>query len=237
MLPPDWQEQLAAVIRGAAEPDLSWFACGLTLSPQEQVGVYQEQYRLRLWDALVEEVPGLRWLLGDRAQEVLWAYLDACPPRSWTLNRVADRLAGWLRDAGHPQAWVDMAVLDAAVAASFDAADGRPLTPEALTLDLSLTPHVRLLELRHTVHLVRSAALERREVPALEARDLRLVVFRRGHGVRHAEAEDGAWALLRAIEAGTPLVEALGGLEPEDGAKVAGWFQGFAEAGWVGPRG
>src|SRR5688500_11772041 len=114
-LPSDWQVVMAEMVRGAAPADGARFAGGPVLGPSEQIGIYREQYRLRMWDAFVEEIPGLRVLLGDDLERVVWGYLADCPPDSWTLARITNRLPGWLEAHGAPAAHVDMARLDAAV--------------------------------------------------------------------------------------------------------------------------
>lgn len=240
-LPADWREQMGAWIRGAAEPDPSWFGGGPGLGPAAQIAIYQEQYRLRIYDALVEDILGLFPLLGDRAEEVLWDYLRECPPHTWTLNRIADRLPGWLAAQQADPEWVDMAALDVAVAASFEAAAGTPLSPADLATlpPLRLAPHVQLLRLSASVHRKRSAALTGQEVPPLEKGLFYLVVFRRETGVRHMEVAEGLWKLLKAVDEGTPLATALEDVvvqSPELIPEIGGWFQLIGETGWMQRR-
>ena len=64
VLPPDWQARMVAMIRGAEPLEPDWFTGGPVLGPAEQIGVYRDQYRLRMWNTLVDEVPGTLALLG-----------------------------------------------------------------------------------------------------------------------------------------------------------------------------
>ena len=148
-------------IRGAAPPDPSWFRGGPVLGPAAQIGIYQEQFRLRFLDAVRVEIPGLAHLLGEDAETLIFDYLAAHPPNCWTLNRVADPLVGWLRSRGAPTEQIEMASLDHAVSAGFEAAEGQTPRPEALAgmPALTLQPHVHLLEVRHDVHAYRSAVI------------------------------------------------------------------------------
>jgi hypothetical protein len=230
---------MVEMIRGSAPLDGEWFAGGPALTPLQQIGIYKEQYRLRIYDALLEEIPGTAYLLGDDAETVLWRYLDAHPSTSFTLNALARSLPGWLEADGASDAVVDMARLDDAVGRGFEAAEGVPLAPEDLAGDpvLVLAPPVSLVRLRTNVHLVRSAVVSKQEPGPWERRDVPLVVFRRELKMRHLEVEPWAWALLDAFRAPTAVSVALealvaGGADPDAlMGKLGGWFQLFAERG------
>lgn len=240
-LPADFTARMVEMIRGAAPADDAWFAGGPILSPAEQLEVYREQYRLRMWDALWEEIPGVRHLLGDGLDDVVWGYLADCPPRTWTLGDIADRLADWLAARGAPEAHVDMARLDRAVMKGFVAADGVTPTAEALATmpPLRLQPHVTLLRLRANVHEVRSAVVSGAPPPALAAGDFPVVIFRRDLRMRHAEVEPGAFAVLEALSGGATVDRAVEaalavvGDVPALVAKLPVWFRFFGERGLV----
>ena len=237
-LPPDWQERMVEMIRGAEPLRDDWFAGGPVCSPMQQIEIYRDQYRLRLVDALLEEIPGLRHLLDDGGEELLWRYLLDRPSTSWTLNRIADRLPGWLERQEVAQHWIEMAYLDRAVQKGFEAACGTPIDPAALLTmpALRLQPHVSLLRLSHNVHEIRSAALSGDEPPPLRPGDFPLVVFRRQLGMRHWVMPLGAWGILDGLADGLQVGAALDrvfarGLASAEvlGVEVAGWFKDFAE--------
>lgn len=238
-LPQDWQSRMVEMIRGTAPLDATWFAGGPALDPQRQIQVYRDQYRMRLLDALIEEVPGLCALLSpEERDELLLAYLREHPSRTWTLNRVADPLAGWLEARGAPLAQVEMARLDRAVQQGFEAADEAPLRPEDLAElpPLRLQAHVSLLRLQHSVHRVRAAVLTGEPPPELETGDFPVVVFRRNLKMRHWEAPAGAWAILKGLDEGLDVGGAIEGawarglLDPARvAADVQDWFRAFAE--------
>lgn len=241
---------MVEMIRGAAPADGSWFAGGVVLGPDDQIAVYREQFRMRMWDALVDDVAGLHHLLGAPAyhdaedDHPYWRYLADHPPDSWTLARIADHLADWLAKDGAPAEQVEMARLDAAVQHGFTAADGHTPRPEELQavlggadLRLALQPHVRLLRFTRGVQRVRSALLSGAEVPALVEGDFRLAVFRVERQMRHLECEPGEWALLDAFSAGADLGGALEAALAETGdaavlgQRLGAWFQRFTERG------
>jgi hypothetical protein len=237
-MPADWQERMVEMIRGAEDLSPAWFTGGPVLSPLEQISVYRRQWNLRIYDAIIEEIPGLHRLLGDDADEVIRAYMLDCPPSSWTLNRIADRLPEWLEGRGAPTVQREMVSLDLAVQAGFDAACGTTIQPEELASmpPLRLQPHVTLLRFTHNVHWIRSRGTRDQEVPEIEAGDYPVVVFRRGIKMRHWEMSLGAWGILAGIDSGLGVEGAIeqafdsGWLDPENlAANIQQWFVDYAE--------
>jgi hypothetical protein len=240
VLPAEWRRDMVDMIRGAAPLSGAWFRGGPGCTPEQQIGIYRDQYRLRLLGAVKQEALGLKHLLGEEADEVLWRFVLAHPSKTWTLDRIAGGLPEWLRDQpeGTPER-VDMARLDAAVQRGFTASEGNVLTPDQILsgpVRLTLAPHVGLLRLRTTVHETRSALMTGAQPPAVREEPVHLVVFRRGIKMRHWAVSAAELVLLEAIARGLPLAEAIE--EPVrtgaiDGvtlaAEIGGWFEAFAE--------
>lgn len=240
-LPDDWRERVVAMIRGAAPLDAALFRGGPALSPVEQIGVYRDQYRLRLGDAVREEIPGLLRLWGDRADERIAAYLLASPSHTFTLDRVAFALPGWLEQSGAPDVEVDMARLDVAVTQCFTASDPRRIQTVDLGSRLVVQPPVRRLRLGWTVHRVRAAVTAGEPVPAPERQDVPLVVFRPNLRVRHLALPLAGWRLLGAFDTPRTPAEAIeqiveAGVDPNELAPhLTEWFRVFAEGAILGP--
>lgn len=245
MLPSDWRDRVTAMVAGKQPLSGELFAGGPVLSPVEQIGVYANQYRLRIYGALEEEVIGLRALLGDQLEVTLWRYLDDCPSTSWTLERIANGLEDWLRAQGAPVAQIEMAALDRAVQRGFIAGDPSPLTAEQLASlpPLKLSPPTQLLRLTTNVHDVRSAVRSGEAVALQTGLDVPLVVFRQGRVLQTLVLEPAAFALLTAFRDGLDVGSALeklvldGLAEPEDlASQVQRWFRDFAAHGLVEVR-
>ncbi len=239
-LPPDWQGSLLEMIRGAAPLNGALFAGSETLSGEEQVGVYAQQFRLRIRPALHQDAPGLAALVGPEIEPLFEQYLADCPPRSWSLDHLADRLEAWLAQRGAPLAHQEMARLDHAVQEIFFAAEPVPLDPAALggMPDLVTSPAVQLLTLQQSVHHFRAQALGGQAADPLIQGPFHVIVYRKGRRVRHLEVEPACFALLEHIELG--LEQAVGrvlaeGLctETELGERIADWFKLFAQRGLV----
>ncbi len=224
---------MVAMIRGQAPLEGAWFTGGPVLSGEQQIAVYRQQYRLRMWNTLVGEIPGLVALLGDRASDVLWAYLDACPPQSWTLAHLAVQLPGWLASQDAPVEQVELAWVDVAVNRGFTAGEGHDVDPALLSAAprLRLQPHVSLRRLTRDVHRWRAQAAGDVEPSPLQAGDFPLVLYRRERRMRHRVLPGPWFELLSAFGAGRGLGEVLqqvvaGGVDPEWlASQLTGWFR------------
>lgn len=154
----DFQRTLAAHIRHGAAVPPGRVADGPVYAADRRVAVYHDAYRLRLAEALGEDFPLLRGLLGEAAfGRLTRRYLAACPSRSWTLRDLGRGLPRFLarRPALRATATFEWALLDA-----FDAADGRTLTVADLgavspqqfaRLRFAVAPGVQVLRLRWNV--------------------------------------------------------------------------------------
>jgi Putative DNA-binding domain len=139
------------------------------LTAFERLELYNRQYWFRILDALSDDFPGLRGVIGDtRFNKIAQAYLADCPSRSFTMRNLGDRLDAWLsrhpRYAGKRQKLaLDMIRLEWAEIEAFDGLALPPVTLDSLTnsaagshldpseLRLRLQPYVRLLSLRYPV--------------------------------------------------------------------------------------
>ena len=133
------------------------------LTSFERLEIYNRQYWFRILDALSDDFPGLRAVLGDRRFDKLARhYLTDCPSRSFTMRDLGSQLQSWLRKhpeyaPGRVQLALDMVRLEWAEIEVFDAAALAPLTAAALAgidaakLRLRLQPYIRLLDLQYPV--------------------------------------------------------------------------------------
>jgi hypothetical protein len=133
------------------------------LTSFERLEIYNRQYWFRVLDALSDDFPGLRAVLGDRKFDALSKhYLTDCPSRSFTMRNIGSQLESWLREhpkyaAGRLQLAFDMIRLEWAEIEVFDGASAPPVTAAALVgadpakLRLRLQPYMRLLDLHYPV--------------------------------------------------------------------------------------
>jgi len=257
------QRALADVLRGAtsvaADPESSALAEGIAsgnerLTPAMQVDIYREQFFLRHLDVLREDFRSLAHLLGDDAFESLAkAYLQAFPPRSFTLRDLGKDLSGFVasvRPWADDTLLADLACVEWAFVEAFDA-------PSAPALDLAsvanvpeeawpaarvvLQPSVQRVSLRHAAHDYRLAIRNDEAVSGPpEARPSCVVVFRGPKALECLELEAEAYALLDELAGGTPLGEACERVaavssvtEEAFQEKVGAWFQQWTALGLI----
>jgi hypothetical protein len=132
------------------------------LSAFERLEIYNRVYWFRLLSSFMEDFPGLRAILGDRAFEKLaTAYLYELPSESFTLRNLGSRLEAWLRKnpkytPKSPRLALDMVRLEWADIDVFDQGELPKLTAEDLSRlgedpVFHFQPYIRLLDLAYPV--------------------------------------------------------------------------------------
>jgi hypothetical protein len=168
------------------------------LSAFERLELYNRQYWYRLLDALADDFPALRAVLGpQRFESFSIAYLKDHPSRSFSLRNLGSNLVAWM--AEHPEQAGrryrlarDIARLEWAFVEAFDNAENKPLTMEQIRglsgeSKLALQPHVRLLTLDHSAVDLVLALHSRQRRDSSEA------------GVRHDDSENASGAPLPRV--------------------------------------
>jgi hypothetical protein len=229
------------------------------LSPVEQLEIYREQFWLRHTSSLVEDFPGLGGILGQADWERLAEqYLSQVTLDSYTLRDLGQQLPALIRRAEwlpHQALCLDMARLELAYVAAFDAPDSGPLAPERLAAIpeeslgaavLVLAPSVQLLEvgyavadLRRRLRASESGDANSAPVPIPEPRPQCLVVYRRELRLWDMPVSPVAYAFLCALARGEPLGAAAeraastAEAEAELGASLGAWLQEWTTKGLI----
>lgn len=204
------------------------------LAPQERLAIYAGMYWSRILDVLRQDFARTAELLDeDVFTASARAYIAARPSRHPSIARVGEAFADFLsRRPGIPPVACDLARLEWAQIAAFDAADAAPLRladlaalPVAQWAKLRLTtvPSLALLELRWPVQdlLVPGAAPPDAPAPSV------LRVWRRGHRVFHATVDATEAAALGLVRAGASFGEIAEqcGDAAEAAALLARWLE------------
>jgi Putative DNA-binding domain len=141
-----------------------------------RLGVYSNAYRIRLADALGDNMPNLRTFLGEEAfQAIASRYIDEHPSQFASIRWFGDRLAHELERSHPGQPWIaELARWEWALAASFDAQDAPTVGIESLAavapgdwgdLRLEFHPSVQLLELRSNAQALFKAFADEQSPP------------------------------------------------------------------------
>ncbi len=230
------------------------------VTPAEQVDIYRRQFWLRHDDALLDDYPGLRHIIGEDAWDALVpAYLAAHPPTFVSLRDLGHAMATFVDawtgiPAGREDIARSMTRYERPFVDVFDGAEPPPLSVERLAAlrpedweraRLVLSPLVVRLPVSHPVHVLRKAVrggTVESEYPELPpARAMTLALFRKDLIVCFEELSPDQAALLDALGSGAPLVAACGlvaeGKSPDEAAALAanvgGWFRSWASSGFI----
>lgn len=223
-----------------------------SLSAAERVDVYHGMYLVRMVEAMEADYPALRHFLGEAAFfDLVRDYVQRHPSRSYTLNRLGDRLPLFLRDEpGRNDAafLAELARAELAVTEVFDEQASPTLDAEALRrvpppalgrARLRPIRALRLLSLQYSVIGHLRSARDGSAVPRPRRRRTHLAVYRRDYTVRYQELSGDEHALLAALAGGTPLGEAVSAAalrlrasRRED--SVFRWFRAWVAEGLFG---
>jgi hypothetical protein len=196
-----------------------------------RLGVYRHAYRARLAEALADNFEILARALGDEAFAALAdAYITAYPSSRPSIRWFGHRLADFMTtsvvqeaDLVPHAAFVDLARMDWALRAAFDAADAPTLGREALAgrapedfaaLRLAAHPSVQQLRLDWAIEAAWRALREHDpdgdtepELPAPEELPHTLLVWRRGLDTLWRSVEPAEASLLQGLAVGETFGE------------------------------
>ena len=209
------------------------------LTSFERLEIYNRQYWFRVIDAVSEDFPALRAVLGgERFDSLVLAYLRENPSTSFTLRNLGARLPAWLASypelAGSQHALaLDVARLEWAYIEAFDGASLVPLGWEDFARlgrdsTLRLQPHLQLLDLQYPVDdvvlavhkvtpaidIVSNAVSERRQssevtLPEVSKSNVYLAVHRFEESVYYRRIEREEFLLLTDLRDGDSIATAI----------------------------
>jgi hypothetical protein len=186
---------------------------------EQRLNIYQSAYTARLLEVLQNLFPCTRFAVGDELFATFAAgFLQAYPPSSYTLARLADKLADYL-ETTRPADWgafvVELVRLEQAIDRVFDAPGPETLPPFALpaspddSLRLQLIPGFELHQFSYPVSEFYSAWKAGREAAWPKPSEQFTALLRRDYIVRRYELTAGQHAVLAAIRSGAVLEEAI----------------------------
>lgn len=194
-----------------------------TLDPVQRVAIYHSMYLLRMVEALETDYPGLHHFLGDATfRDLVQAYVQEHPSRSYTLNRLGDHLPEYVREATglrRRDFCHDLARLELAVSQVFDAPETPPLSEaEIAAVPAEAWEHarlepvaaLRLLAFRYPVNeYLTSVRDEDHDHPPARRKDSWAAIYRRDYAVWRLDLTRDAHDLLGDLVGGMRLGAAV----------------------------
>lgn len=211
-------------------------AAGPCAGAARRLGVYADAYRLRLVEALGNDYPALRAVLGEaRFDQAMREFIAAHPSRHTNLRWYGGDLARFLARAPR---WrrrpllAELARFEWALGLAFDAADAPLASAEDAArvppaewprMQLRLQPSVQLLALRSNAPQVWRSAIGGGKAPAAKRRRSRTawLVWRKGHEPFYRALAPAEARALGAAARGCDFASIAGGLRRHVGAKAA----------------
>jgi hypothetical protein len=204
------------------------------LSSFERHEIYAHSYWSRVLDALSEDFPGVRALLGAKQFDRLRrSYLADFPSESFTMRDLGKRLVQWMEmnpvmaGANYVIA-LEMAKLEWAEIESFDAAEYGRLSPDDIAAidpdsSLQIQPHLRMVEAGHEVDTllleIRESAKRNGGVPravsanrikcAKSATPVYLAIHRFELVVHYKRLDAEMFRLVNTLAKGVSIVDAV----------------------------
>jgi len=193
-----------------------------TLDSYERIGIYRDMYLARLREALASDYPALVHYLGDDAfTQLVSGYVQRHPSKSYTLNRLGDRLPEYVRSArglSRREFLYDLARLELAMSQLFDAPESPVLKPKAIanvppeaweTARLKPIEAFRLLAFQYPVSAYLKSVRDHTPHPSTRRKNNWVVIFRKNYTLRRLDLALPAYQLLRVLASGVPLGKAV----------------------------
>jgi hypothetical protein len=188
-------------------------------SAAERLAIYSHAYFARLLEVLRELLPCTRFAVGDELfDRFAVGYLQAHPPRSYTLARLADRFLDYL-DATRPADWgqfvVELVRLELAIDRLFDCPGPEGLPPLEIpsnaneALRLKLVPGFELHTFHYPVSDYYTSWKGGQQPPWPEPNDQFVALLRRDYVVRRYELTALQHDVLQNVSRGWRLDDAL----------------------------
>lgn len=219
-----------------------WIRAKNAFAPHEQLAVYANAYRYRLYDAVAEDYPVLRHYLTDKIfSDLIWAFVEEVLPDHFNIGRFALKLPAFIQQALPDDAFAHaMCQLETTVAQMTDPTETQPLdeadiqglTAETL-LDLTLYPRqaLALMQFDQQVNAYYQSVMDDQtpDEPLHEA--VYLAVFRHEDVVWRMELEAQEFGLLSKLFSGASIGETLADVEEDAQYKITEYFSKWMRNG------
>ncbi len=236
-----------AILLGAklnSNPD-SWIRAKEKFAPAEQLAVYVNAYRYRLYDVTAEDYPVLQYYLGNKAfAKLINDFVNEAQSDHYNIGRYPAKLPDMLKDdaIGFELATLENAIVqlgDPEETIALEPPHLAGMTPEKL-MEHILYPRtaLKLFAFSHDINNYYIAVKEETSPPPPAVKETFVAVFRHDDVVWRMELEENEYRLLQKLFAGLPIGEALAELQkelalPEDelSGQISNWFSRWMRNG------
>jgi hypothetical protein len=202
-----------------------------------RLAIYRDMYPIRMHEAMAVDYPAMMKFLGEHDfNHLVDHYTEHHPSQSYTLNRLGDSFAAFLKD--RDPFLSDLARLELAMTQVFDEEESPELDPSAFgsigpDTRLKTRPAVRIAAFDYPVNDFFQSFRDDEELVEPEPRKSWTAFYRRDYGVFRLELEEKAYDFLSALMDGATIVEAIDATGAAQDELFA-WFRDWSEAGIFG---
>jgi uncharacterized protein (UPF0276 family) len=212
-----------------------WIRAKNAFAPHEQLAVYANAYRYRLYDVVAEDYPVLQhYLTAQPFSELIRAFVETVLPDHFNIGRFALKLPGFIQTFLPGDAFAHaLCQLETTVAQMTDPAETEPLDESHLQgltadsiLDLTLYPRqaLRLMSFEYQVNAYYQAVMDEEESPVPCHAPEYLAVFRHEDVVWRMALEPAEFALLSELFGGATIGEALADRDDTESQAITSYF-------------
>lgn len=233
-----------AILQGGkwdSKPE-EWIRPKETFAPADQLAVYINAYRFRLYDITAEDYPVLKHYLGNEAfEQLITDFVNAVESRHFNVSRYTMHVPDFLSEHKTADACAhEVALLENAVSQLTDPEETPPLTPEHLEgmtperlMESVLHPRkaLQLFAFAYPVNAYYRAVKEEKSPKKPKKKKTYVAVFRHEDVVWRMELARNEYYLLDALFQGMQVGEAIAFLQKEYGvsdealmSELSAWF-------------
>lgn len=215
----DYNDFFASIIKNDAKIADYLIKENSKMSPQEQLAIYIDGYRIRLYSAILSDYPELNsYMDKEQFDKILAGFIEANMSQSFNLDIYPHKFAEFLKDKLDDDFAIDLAYLENAIAVIFNATNTFPLEPSLLSNlseedlgNMVLKPRgaSKLMGFKYQINewFNKKRAGENLELPLKEAEFM--YIYRHNNNVKREVLVGAEYLFLKQIFSGTNVLESL----------------------------
>lgn len=245
-----------AILLGAgidSKPD-DWILAKAEFAPKDQLAVYVNAYRYRLYDVTADDYSVLKFAMGDDAfDRLLKDFVNIAHSEHFNIAHYAEKLPDFLKNhATYSPFFHEIAILENAISYLADYPETTPLATEhlaGLDPDAFMASHLypraalQLFTFDYPVNAFYRAVKEEQSPAIPDTNTIYLAVFRHDDVMWRMELVENEYYLLQKLFAGEPIGTALEALhtqynfsEEELMANLSDWFARWMRNGLLAKK-
>jgi uncharacterized protein (UPF0276 family) len=220
----------------------TWIRSKASFAPHEQLMVYVNSYRYRLFDVVAEDYPALKmYLTGKAFRDLIWDFVSRIQPDHFNIGRFALKLPVFIKTALPNDVFAhELCQLETTVAQMTDPKETEALKESQIIgltskklLDSKLYPReaLILMNFEWQVNDYYQAVMNEVAIPTPKLESTYLAVFRHEDIVWRMSLEKSEFELLSKLFSGATIGESLSNVDESENLKITEYFSRWMRNG------